>query len=91
MYGAPLRIALSVAVVLMIPAVGMLLSDEVNWSLGDFIVIGMLVSLAGVAYEYGIKRLETARGRFIAVIALLAVVAYIWAELAVGIFTDLGN
>lgn len=88
---APFRIALSILVVLFVPAIGMILSDDVNWTVGDFLSIGLLVLVAAVAYEYGIKRLYTSRGRVIAVIALLGLCLYIWAELAVGILTTLGS
>lgn len=71
---------------LLIPLVGMLISDEVNWSLFDFMIMGMLI----LSLSFGIKQLLQAtikykyKALFIAL--FLLVFMLVWVELAVGIF-----
>jgi hypothetical protein len=71
---------------LLIPLVGMLISDEVNWSLFDFMIMGMLI----LSLSFGIKQLLQAtikykyKALFIAL--FLLVFMLVWFELAVGIF-----
>ena len=50
------RVALGVALVLSLPLVGMLLSDDVVWSLADFVAAGVLLTIIGVALELAVKR-----------------------------------
>jgi hypothetical protein len=50
------RVALGVALVLSLPAVGMLISDDVVWSLADFILAGILLTVIGVALELAVRR-----------------------------------
>jgi hypothetical protein len=71
---------------LLIPLVGMLISDEGNWSLFDFMIMGMLI----LSLSFGIKQLLQAtikykyKALFIAL--FLLVFMLVWVELAVGIF-----
>lgn len=51
-----LRVTAFVLAVLAIPFVGMALSDEVAWSLGDFILAGALLSMIGAAFEVAARR-----------------------------------
>ncbi|HEX8226679.1 MAG TPA: hypothetical protein VF572_02310 [Candidatus Saccharimonadales bacterium] len=83
-----LRIAAITAGVLSIPLIAMLFSDEVDWNLFDFIVIGAMVSGAGLVYELGVKRIRTPRARLIAGIAVVVGLMLIWAHLAVGIIDN---
>ena len=50
------RIAVGVAVVLAIPLVGMIASNQVDWSLGDFALAGGLLTVIGVAIELAARR-----------------------------------
>jgi hypothetical protein len=50
------RVALGVAAVLALPLVGMLLSQDVAWSLADFVAAGVLLTIVGVAFELAVKR-----------------------------------
>jgi peptidoglycan/LPS O-acetylase OafA/YrhL len=54
--GAATRVALGVAVVLAIPAVAMAFTDEVDWSLADFVLAGVLLATIGVALELAVRR-----------------------------------
>jgi hypothetical protein len=71
---------------LLFPLVGTLVSNEVNWSFFDFIVIGILI----LSMSFGIKHVVTAikntNYRILIIGMILLVFILIWVELAVGIF-----
>jgi hypothetical protein len=76
LYRSCVRVALGVALILSLPLVGMLITDEVVWSLADFAVAGVLLTTIGVALELAVKKagnLATAIG-----IAVLGVTAAIF-------------
>jgi hypothetical protein len=54
-YRSAVRVALGVALVLALPAVAMLFTDEVVWSLADFVVAGVLLAVIGVALELAVR------------------------------------
>ena len=79
-------ILLTVALILLIPFIAMLFTEEVNWSLLDFIVAGVLLLASGLICELVMRKVKKTRYRIIICLAILAVLILIWAELAVGIF-----
>jgi hypothetical protein len=50
------RMTVVVLAVLAIPLIGMALTDEVDWSLADFILAGILLGIIGVSFELAIRR-----------------------------------
>ena len=50
------RVAVAVALVLSLPFVAMLVSDDVVWSVADFVLAGILLATIGVAVELAVKR-----------------------------------
>lgn len=74
------------AMLLMIPVLGMLLSDEMNWGPGDFAFAAVLLSGTGLAYVFGSRLARTGRQRVILGALLGLALLTIWAEAAVGIF-----
>lgn len=79
------RIVLGTAALLLVPFVAMQLTREVNWGPGDFLVAGMLLAGAGLAWV-GVSRRVRAPGRRIVLKAGVALaLLLVWAELAVGI------
>lgn len=83
-------VALATGVLLLVPLGAMQVTTEVNWTLGDFITMGLLLFAAGSALVM-IARKVSPRRRLAAGMLVTAVFLYIWAELAVGIFTHLGS
>ncbi len=78
LYRPAVRVALGVALVLSLPLVAMLFTDEVVWSLADFVLAGVLLATIGVALELAVRRagnLAAAIG-----IAALGVVAAVVGE-----------
>jgi len=81
-----IRIVLGTGFVLLMPLVAMQFTEEVNWKIGDFIVMGILLFSAGLAYELLTRKLSTTTYRIAVGIAIGILFLLIWAELAVGIF-----
>lgn len=79
------RIVIGTALILMVPLVAMLFTDDVDWGLFDFLVIGTLLIGAGLTYEFVTSRVNPRQRGAIAVV-IIAAVLLIWAELAVGVF-----
>lgn len=70
---------------LALPLIGMLVSDDVDWGLVDFVVAAVLLAGIGVAFSLITGGKRTAK-QVIAGIALAAFMLLTWAELAVGVF-----
>jgi hypothetical protein len=77
-------VAIATLLVLLVPAVAMQFTDEVNWGLLDFLSMGALVFAAGVAFVFVARRTTRASYRIVAGIAIAAGVLLVWASLAVG-------
>jgi hypothetical protein len=78
LYRSAVRVALGVALILSLPLAAMLFTDEVVWSLADFVLAGVLLATIGVALELAMRRagnLATALG-----IAVLGVAAGVLGE-----------
>jgi len=71
---------------LLFPLVGTLVSNEVNWSFFDFIVMGILI----LSMSFGIKQVvmttKNTNYRILIIGMILLVFILVWVELAVGIF-----
>ena len=82
-----LKIILTVMVIiLLLPLIAMQFTDEVNWTLFDFVVAGALLIGTGLMCELVIRKVNKTKYRIAICIALLIVLLLIWADLAVGIF-----
>lgn len=79
-------ILLVAALLLMIPLVAMQFTDEVKWTVFDFIVAGGLLFGTGLLCELVLRKVKKVEHRIILCVVLLAVLVLIWLELAVGIF-----
>jgi len=79
-------IVITVALLLLIPLIAMQFTDEVNWTLFDFIVAGFLLLATGLMCELVIRKINKIEHRIVICLAIIAALLLIWAELAVGIF-----
>lgn len=79
-------IVLIVALLLLLPLIAMQFTNEVNWTLSDFVVAGVLLLGTGLMCELVMRKVKKVKLRIAICVALLAALFLIWAELAVGIF-----
>ena len=79
-------IVLTATCLLLIPLVAMQFTDEVKWTLLDFIAAGFLLLGTGLACELVIRRVKAVNLRIAICMTLLTALVLIWIELAVGIF-----
>ena len=79
-------IVLSAAAILLIPLIAMQFTDEVNRTLSDFVVTGVLLLGTGLICEFVLRKINKASHRFAICAAVLVTLLVIWVELAVGIF-----
>lgn len=75
-----------VTALLLIPLLGTQFTEEVNWSLNDFLVMGGLLLTVGLAIEFVRIKVKNLRYRFLISLLILVIFLLVWAELAVGIF-----
>jgi hypothetical protein len=61
-------------------------TNEVVWTLSDFVVAGVLLVGTGLAFAAAIRKARSMRSRAIFGAAILVAFLLVWAELAVGIF-----
>ena len=83
-------IALATAAVLLIPLVAMQFTPEVAWEATDFIVMGSLLFGMSSLFVLAARKLPGKRRFFVGAV-FVVVFLYVWAELAVGVFTNLGS
>lgn len=79
-------ILLTVAILLSIPFIAMQFTNEVTWTLFDFMVAGVLLLGTGLVCELVMRKVKKTEHRIILCGVILIVLFLIWAELAVGIF-----
>jgi hypothetical protein len=79
-------IILIVTTLLMIPLIAKLFTDEVNWSLFDFIVAGIILLGTGFAVELIMRKVTKLSIRITLCVLLLVTLLLVWIELAVGLF-----
>lgn len=64
-------------------------TDGVNWSTSDFVVMGTMLFITGVLLELVLG--TKGKYRVAAAIAIVLGFLWLWAELAVGVFTTWGS
>lgn len=62
-----------------------------NWDYFDFIIAGILIFITGLVIEVLNKLIKNKIFKYITVLIILAGFLWIWAELAVGVFTNWGS
>ncbi|MDX1543272.1 MAG: hypothetical protein R3214_04925 [Christiangramia sp.] len=79
-------ILILVGTLLIIPLLGMQFSDGIDWSLFDFLIMGILLFITGIGIAYNLKKIALSKNRVISLGVILMVFFLIWVELAVGVF-----
>ena len=81
-----IRILYIVGTILLIPLIAMQLTNEVNWSLFDFIIMGAMLTITGLLGEIIFKKVKKYKHRVASYVVVAIIFLLIWAERAVGIF-----
>lgn len=79
-------IIFGILILLVIPLIAMQLTDEVNWTVFDFIVAGVFLLSTGLLCEIVIRKVSNKSYRLVICIVIFIILILIWLELAVGIF-----
>lgn len=74
------------AILLIIPFIGMQFTNEVNWSIADFALMGVMLFGTGALIEIVLRMVKTQTNRLIICAVLFILFLLTWAELAVDIF-----
>ena len=82
-----LLIILSTAIViLLLPLIAMQFTNEVNWTITDFVLAGILLCSFGLVLELILRKNKKSDYRTAIIAVLVLGFLLVWAELAVGIF-----
>ena len=72
-------------IILIFPLITMQLTNEVNWTISDFLVMGILLFSTVFTIDFVLKKVKTLKSRLILIFAIVILLVLVWAELAVGI------
>jgi hypothetical protein len=86
-----MRIALAIIGLLSIPLIAMQFTDEVAWSGSDFLIMGIMLSVAGALYEIGARMSTNTPYRVGLATAVGTGLLLTWMNLAVGIIGSENN
>lgn len=75
-----------VIIVLLIPIIAMQFTNEVHWSVMDFVMAGILLFGTSLAIEFVLRKVKSNKHRILICGIILFTIFLLWAELAVGIF-----
>jgi hypothetical protein len=84
-------LGLATGLILLIPLIAMQFSSGVNWTLSDFLVAAVLLFGAGSLFVLSARKTRQTSKRVILGVLFAVALLYVWAELAVGVFTNLGS
>lgn len=95
------RVALIVGSILLIPLVLTLLNPNasiyggpgggMDWMPGDFVVMGALLFITGMAIDFAHQKLTDSPYKIPAILAIIAVLLMVWVELAVQAVSKLAH
>jgi hypothetical protein len=71
---------------LLLPLIGMFVSNEVNCNFFDFIIMGILILSFSFGIKQVLKTIKNTKYRILIIGLILILFLLTWAELAVGIF-----
>ncbi|MEH6745285.1 MAG: hypothetical protein V7670_00470 [Maribacter arcticus] len=73
-------------VILLIPFIAMQFTNEVQWTVADFIFAAGLLIGAGLAIEMVTRKIKNKTYKLILLVTIFSILILIWMELAVGLF-----
>ena len=76
----------AVSILLLVPLITMQFSQEVNWTIGDFLIAGILLIGAAIGIELIIRLVKKPKARIVLLTSTILLLVVVWIELAVGIF-----
>ena len=79
-------ILITVVLILLVPLIAMLFTNEVKWGVFDFVIMGMLLLGTALTCELVLRKVKKLEHRIVLLAIILLAMFLIWAELAVGIF-----
>jgi NhaP-type Na+/H+ or K+/H+ antiporter len=88
-YGMSKRLTLLLlgsSVILLVPFLGNLFSEEVNWSGFDYLVAAILLGSASFVLDFVLTKAKNKQGRWAWGIVVVLALALVWVEVAVGVF-----
>lgn len=74
---------------LLMPFIAMQLTDQVNWEGNDFVIMGILIFGSMSLFVILARKLKI--NRYLLAVLIFFFTLYIWAEIAVGVFTTIGS
>ncbi|MEM6804296.1 MAG: hypothetical protein AAF696_23040, partial [Bacteroidota bacterium] len=86
-----LGIGMGILLLLSIPLIAMQFTDEVNWQIGDFLIMGLALSFFAFLFEFLASRSDKLVYRAALGIGLLGAFLLFWVNGAVGIIGNEGN
>ncbi len=75
-----------VAILLLVPAIAMLVSDGANWSPADFVIAAILLTGLLTGLDTLNRKVKRKSLRIGLILLLLFLFVLLWAEMAVGLF-----
>ncbi|TCD05094.1 hypothetical protein EYB45_06180 [Erythrobacteraceae bacterium CFH 75059] len=75
-----------IPLLLLLPVLGMTVSDAVRWTASDFIIATLLLVTGAGAAELVLRLSRGSRTRLVGLTGVALALALIWGELAVGLF-----
>ncbi|MFD2824103.1 hypothetical protein ACFS5M_10500 [Lacinutrix iliipiscaria] len=79
-------IAFTTLLLLVVPLLAMQFTNEVHWTIFDFLIAGLLLFGTGFTLDFIIRKVNKKVNRIVLFIVTIAILLLIWLELAVGIF-----
>jgi hypothetical protein len=73
-------------IILIIPLVGTILFDQIDWGILDFLIMGIILLTVGIALSAVSHKIKNSTKRLFYNFVIILIFFLIWAELAVGIF-----
>jgi Kef-type K+ transport system membrane component KefB len=80
------KILLAIGALLLIPLVAMQFTNQVNWSVADFIIMGFLLTAAAFLLQLAKSMGLSKKTKTSLILGVLLLFLLVWGELAVGLF-----